>query len=204
MPTGYTYDVQRGKITTLHDFALHCARAMGACIMMRDDPADAPIPERFEPHTDFYDKGIAEARAVLAEVPALSAQECDARAAADYETALKSHTDRLAEQAAGERRYRSMLAQVEGWTTQAEGIREFMLEQLRTSISHDCDSRYEPEPPIRQTGEQWRQTTLEKVSRVLADRTVERAKEIGRTEGRNQWLANLRASLPLATKPEAA
>ena len=45
MPTGYTADIQDGKITTLREYALSCARAFGALIMMRDDPHDAPIAD---------------------------------------------------------------------------------------------------------------------------------------------------------------
>jgi len=40
MPTGYTTDIYNGKDVSFRDFALNCARAFGACIMQRDDPAD--------------------------------------------------------------------------------------------------------------------------------------------------------------------
>ena len=40
MPSGYTSDIYNGKEVTFKDFALGCARAFGACVMQRDDPAD--------------------------------------------------------------------------------------------------------------------------------------------------------------------
>ena len=61
MPTGYTASVADGRVTEFAPFALQCARAMGALIMMRDEPHDAPIPERFEA-SDYYSKSLAEAR----------------------------------------------------------------------------------------------------------------------------------------------
>lgn len=48
MPTGYTADVQSGKVTDFAEYAMNCARAFGALVLMRDDPSDADIPERFE------------------------------------------------------------------------------------------------------------------------------------------------------------
>lgn len=37
MPTGYTASVQEGKVTEFRDFAMECARAFGALVMMRDE-----------------------------------------------------------------------------------------------------------------------------------------------------------------------
>jgi len=51
------------KGQSFEEFILGCAKAFGACIMMRDDSLDKPIPEKFEP-SDYYvvalDKAIAE------------------------------------------------------------------------------------------------------------------------------------------------
>ena len=40
MPSGYTENIYYGKEVAFKDFALGCARAFGACVMQRDDPAD--------------------------------------------------------------------------------------------------------------------------------------------------------------------
>ncbi len=200
MPTGYTHAVQDGKITTLREFALTCARAFGACITMRDDPSDAPIPERFEPHTDYHDRGIAEARAILAELPGLSVAECNQRAQNDFDAALASHTDREVERTRQRTRYEQMVAKVEGWKVPDDlrEMRSFMLDQLRSSIDHDCNiGRYDP-APVLLGGSTWRDKRLEEASRSLAYHTVERQKEIDRTESRNAWLKALRDCLPPA------
>lgn len=202
MPTGYTHDVQTGKITTLRDFALLCARGMGACIMMRDDPWDAPIPERFEP-SDYSSKKLAEAQANLDELVALSRDECSKRAAADHEEGLAEFAKRVADRAAERKRYEDMIAQVEAWRTDAEGIREFMLQQLRQSIDFDCSPIDEDCPfigkPKALTGEEWRNAQVKKATKDIAYHSQAHAEEVARTESRNRWLADLRASLPAET-----
>jgi hypothetical protein len=78
MPTGYTADVQNGTVTELRDFALSCARAFGACIMMRDDPPGTPIPDQFEPSSYYRiecEKAQAELSRLLTLTPAGIAAE---------------------------------------------------------------------------------------------------------------------------------
>jgi len=195
MPTGYTHNVQTGKVTDLNDFAMNCARAFGALITMRDEASDAPIPERLEPNTEYHDKALAAARSAMDEVPGLSASDCDQRAAEEFEQALTQHTERQAERYKEEVRYKDMIEKVEQWQVPEAlaGLRNFMLEQLQGSVKFDCN--YKPERPIRLTGEDWRKEQLRKASRDLAYHTEERDKEIERTRGRNEWLADLRRAL---------
>lgn len=72
MPSAYTAPVQDGKITEFKDFAILCARAFGACIDMRDDPLDKPIPEAFSPVTKHYDEALATATNKLAALRAMT------------------------------------------------------------------------------------------------------------------------------------
>lgn len=199
MPTGYTAAVQDGKVTTLRQFAMTCARAFGACIMMRDDPSDAEIPERFEPETEYHDTHIATANAVLAEIPMLTAEECDARAIAEFSAAEAAATEYEASRAHGRARYQQMLAQVEGWGAPADlqGLKDFMAEQLRGSIEFDCSPSSLP-GPVKMSGEEWRKIALKRAADDLAYHAKGRAEEIARANGRNAWLASLRASLPAA------
>jgi len=60
MPTGYSAPVLEGKIKTLPEFALLCARAFGACVNMRDDSMSADIPEEF-PVSDYHSKAYKQA-----------------------------------------------------------------------------------------------------------------------------------------------
>lgn len=200
MPTGYTSDVQNGKIGSLRDFALQCARGMGALIVMRDDPWNAPIPKQFLPSTSYYDERIAAAQKLLAELPMLTADECNARAQAEFDAAMTEHLKYAGERSQSKIRYQEMLGKVEQWKPAdgLTGLKEFMIEQLNESIRFDCGGNYRPEPPKRLTGERWREQTLEKASHDLAYNSEEREKEIQRTDSRNRWLKALWDSLPEA------
>ena len=114
MPTGYTADVQDGKITEFSEFALQCARAFGALIMMRDEPMGATIPDEFKPDS-YYIKALADAREELAKVRALSLAECKEEAKKLYEKQVQERDDRLERHRVEGARYRAMLAKVNAW-----------------------------------------------------------------------------------------
>lgn len=59
MPTGYTAAIADG--IDFKTYALSCARAFGALVEMRDEPANAPIPEEFKP-SSYYVTSLASAR----------------------------------------------------------------------------------------------------------------------------------------------
>ena len=81
MPSAYTAAVSDG--IDFKTFVLRCARAMGACVSMRDDPLDVPIPERFEP-SDYHVRKTLEAEAQLETLRAMSPAEAETAAAAEY------------------------------------------------------------------------------------------------------------------------
>ena len=74
MPTGYTARVKDGTVTEFKDFAMGCARAMGACISMREAAHDAEIPEQFEP-SPYHTEQLAKAKADLAAFEAMTEAE---------------------------------------------------------------------------------------------------------------------------------
>ncbi|TPK14126.1 hypothetical protein [Mesorhizobium sp. B2-5-11] len=159
--------------------------------MMRDEPWDAPIPERFKPSTKFYDEGLAKAREVLATVPNYTEKMCDNMAAAEWLEACDAHRKYESERNERNRRCLDMRAAVMAWQTEAEGIKEFMLQQLGVTLDD-----YPSEPPKKLAGAEWRAATIEKAERDLSYHQKHREDEIARTEDRNRWLAALRASLP--------
>jgi hypothetical protein len=68
MPTGYTAAIKDG--ISFQQFAMACARAFGALVMMRDEPSSAPIPD-FQP-SNFHVEHLELARAELARLQALT------------------------------------------------------------------------------------------------------------------------------------
>lgn len=193
MPTGYTYEVVDGKVTDFPTFALKCARAFGACIMMRDDPMDAPIPEEFNPGT-YYAERLASAREKLATLRAMTAEQADAQAAAAYEQGCKSADEYDAKQAEQDRRLDAMLAEVEKWTPPtAEHVemKSFMVQQLTISKNGD----YRASRPKKMTGQEWLEAETKEAFRQVGYHAEEQAKEEERAKARTAWIAALRQSL---------
>lgn len=199
MPTGYTEDVGEGRITTLREFAMICARAFGACITMRDDSMDAQIPERFEPELGYYKDRLEEAQSLLSELDTISDAEAEIRAEAEFKENLADHEEYQARLNLQNQRYQTMLESVREWRTEAEGIRDFMIQQLDISI-HD----YRSEPPIQLSGPEWLKKKRLSALRDIARYEKQIAEEIHRTEMRNLWLAALRRSLPVEEIGSAA
>lgn len=193
MPTGYTAIIGQKPIT-FEAFALRCARAMGACVMLRDEPLDAPLPEQFEA-SGYYAERERDALAEIHRLKAMSPDE--AQHAADEEYVREElHVQRANEESAALRaKYEQMLACVKAWTPPTkdhEGLKTFMIEQLEESKRFDC---HVMQLPTKRTPEQWRQEKLADAYSSLGYARQEHAKEIARVEARNQWLADLRKSL---------
>lgn len=198
MPTGYTANIHDGTETTLRQFALRCARGMGALITMRDEPLSAPIPTRLEPSTGYYDKTIDEANARLVELKAMSESD-RALAAAEYNRQIEeSRRRRVEESDAMRARYDAMITQTEAWQGAPEGLKEFMLDQLKQSRDFDVS-----DDPLRYmedtvSTDAWFASQLLEADRRLQYATEQRNAEIDRTNKRNEWLAQLHAALPAA------
>ena len=201
MPTGYTSKLYDGKRQTFAEFTLSCARAFGALVPMRDEPADADIPDEFQPDTQYSDRRLKESRALLVELDALTAAEAEARAWADYETQLNGFAKAQAERAAMRDRYEAMLEQVEAWeppTSDHVGLKEFMVQQLRDSIKHDTEG-YEQFMPKRLEAREWVEKQRQGALRTIVYSAGEREKEIERARSRSAWVKSLRESLEAVT-----
>ena len=194
MPTGYTAPIKDG--ITFEQFALGCARAFGALVLMRDEPSDAPIPDRFEP-SDYHTKAIAEARAELARLDAMSLGDAAIAAENEHLAAIERYRTRLADKRELRRKYEAMLAKVEAWeppTPEHVEYKNFMRSQIAESIDWDCCEKYDTEPKATMPRE-WLAEKIAAVRKNIEYHQGEHAKEVARTESRNVWLKALRDSL---------
>lgn len=202
MPTGYTAAIENG--ISFEDFVWSCSRAMGALIMMRDEPSDAPIPEKFAP-SDYNAKRLAETQERLGWLNGLTPQQCLEEATKAYEEQREGHRAYAAKKEALRKKYRAMLTQVNGWnppTPDHQGLKDFMVEQITSSIKFDCHDSYEREP-LPPTGREWRTAEVAKCMKDIEYHTKANAEELNRTAQRNQWIADLRISLGSASQREA-
>lgn len=200
MPTGYTADIYEGKEVSFPDFVMDCARAFGALITMRDDPRDAPIPDEFQPN-DYHLREHETALRNLAEAKAWTEDQATEYAEVAYVEAHGAWVEhQLTAKERGER-YEAMLAQVQAWeppTPDHQGLKDFMVEQLESSIKHDADltdlERWYPEPR-QHTGPEWRQDRIAKAERDIEYHAAEWLKEVERAQQRTEWVWALRHSL---------
>lgn len=196
MPTGYTHAIEKG--IDFKTFVWSCARGMGALVMMRDKPPDAPIPERFEP-SDYHPKKIEEARATLAKLEAMTPEEAAAGAMAAFNEQVGQREEGIAKADSLRRKYEAMLAQVRAWrppTKDHEGLRSFMAEQITQSIDFDCNTGfYERMAPTQMDPMEWLAQEQVKAMKEIGYHAGEQEKEVQRTNERNAWIQALRASL---------
>jgi hypothetical protein len=199
MPTGYTAKLAEGE-QSFRDFVLTCARAFGACIDLRDSPLDAPIPEEFKasPH---YQEAQNNAVAELDRLTAMTDDERRAYGEKQKAERVASCRKYIAKEAAQRKRYEGMVGQVQAWvppSSEHENLKEFMLEQLQSSIKFDCSSSYWAE----------RLTSAESADPLsLYQEAVDSAKssvgyyekhieeEKKRADGNTNWVRQLRESL---------
>lgn len=197
MPTGYTSIVADNENLTFSEFAMRCARNFGALIMMRDEPLDAPIPEKFEP-SDYYKNEYEKAKAAYENFIANPPSDEDLEK--QYNEYVALETERFAAASADKdikcRRYNAMLLKVLKWqppTPEHEGLKEFMIDQLHDSIDFDC-SEYRP---LISDKEEYiaRNRNGEYLKEELDFYEKKWHNEIERTNSRNKWLKELRESL---------
>lgn len=198
MPTGYTSKLYNGEDQTFTEFAWDCARAFGALILMRDDPADAPIPERFEP-SDHHVTKLAEAEQALAEFEAMTDNEHLDLFLAEGAENVRQRIEAKRKSRDLAERYQAMLWKVETWeppTPEHRQFREFMIEQLKSSIDFDCNVGTDVYPPrLPDRIEDWYTAKIEKLRWSVDYHRRSLAEEIERTEERNRWVGALRESL---------
>ena len=195
MPTGYTAAVKDG--ISFEQFTWNCARAFGALIMMRDEPSDAKVPETFAP-SDYYAQSLAAAFSRLNSLKAMPVAEAQASSIADHAAAIRRLAERVNEAQDLRNSYNEMLAKVIKWsppTSEHESLKEFMAEQLRTSIEFDCNTDHLI-TPLQLDGPTWLAKAIANAEEDIARYSRLQEEEIARTQQRNDWIAALRASVP--------
>jgi hypothetical protein len=200
MPTGYTADVQNGKITSFNDFAKQCARAFGACIMQRDDPADAPVklPEASHYNSDQFDL----ARMKLARLHRMTPEEIDASCKADNASARKRNAKYAADKAEEKSRYEAMLQSARAWLPPSKDhdeFKKFMVSQLEESIRFDCGSLYTEKDDYSPV--EWYDKQVADCERNIEYHKKEAEAEEARTAGRRKWITDLFQSLGVKISP---
>jgi hypothetical protein len=197
MPTGYTADVQDGKVTSFKQFALNCARAFGALITMRDDPADAPIPEALVPG-EYYLTSVQQDEIKLGRLLTMTEDEVSTEATKAHVASVQYREEYALRKVEQRKRYESMLAKAEAWeppSPEHVGMKKFMVDQLRESIKFDCGSDYQPTVEPLLSGADWRLQQIARAKESLERSRASLREEEERVRNRNTWIRQLRESL---------
>lgn len=195
MPSGYTASIYEGKPVSFREFTMGCARGFGALIDMRDDPADAPIPDKIKP-SEWYRRSLDEARREFDRVESLTYLQWEAERDEWYERTAEARREAEKKRTALRARYEDMLAQVQQWqppTADHEELKTFMVDQLTQSIQFDCS--FSMPEPTRPTVSDFAQQRREEAKRALARCEQDWEDEKARAASRTAWIDALRNSL---------
>lgn len=216
MATGYTWPLRDGEDETFTEFAARCACAFN--IAYRDAPMVNRMvaPPTTPPGESFQLEAIESSEAELRRVAGLT----DAEAAVEAIEARKNAVIRALRADADDEilgaRYERILREVARWrppTEKHEKFREFMVEQLVSSLDHDCNLQVswadDGSPIVREgdrrfgryywdaveaipiSGARYREYLLKDAGRSIESHTKDLAEARERNEGFAEWWATL-------------
>lgn len=197
MPTGYTADIE--KDISFEDFALHCARAFGACASQRDNPKNER-PKLMEVDS-VYSKWLVEVKEEVETLSAMTPTQRQAYGDKIIKERIDSRQEYFNKKIVLRNKYEAMLEKVKAWnppTSNHIELKNFMIGQIQQSIDFDCDTRYDLEELTKLS-----QTTpmkiftevLESAKEKVVRYTEEVEKEKVRNAEANSWILDLYKSL---------
>lgn len=196
MPTGYTAKLYEGE-QDFTDFVLRCSRGMGAAIMQRDSSLDVRI--KLRKPSDYHVKALKRAEKRLDKYNSMSLEEAEQGADQEFQTRHEEWVESVEKKVRMRSRYQKMLSKVHQWTpptSDHQGLKDFMIGQLKESIKFDTDApgdgRWEPQPRDAET---WLKDKTEQAERDIEYHTKEHEKELERCRKQNEWVRALADSL---------
>lgn len=194
MPTGYTACIKDG--VSFEKFVMGCARAMGACVTMRDDSSDTPIPDEFEA-SDHHKNAYEKAKKELVKLYKMSKKTVEEKTAKYNEDRKVANREAECRDKELSEKYLDMIKKVEDWippTKDHVAFKTFMLDQLRDSIRFDCG--YRSAINVEDvSAEEWKNQQEAKILRNIEYHKKEYAEEVKRAKERTAWVSDLRKSL---------
>lgn len=195
MPTGYTQIILNNPTMPLNKWALHCARAFGACITMRDDDPDLPAPKKFKPELSYHRKSLRKAHATIRKLEKMTPEQREAYNKKKKAKVKKLYTVELKHAQEEQKVLDNMKAQIEAWNPSSEyfEIKNFMLKQLEMSTPYT--SYYVDNLATVDKTDFWEED-FNTAKRNIKYHTERIDNEIATVKKRNEWLGGLYKSLP--------
>ncbi len=195
MPTGYTAGILEGE--TFEQYALQCAKAFGALVMMRDEPSDAPIPDQFEP-SPYYKEQLEKAKKEFARLNDLTKKGWEKEWNEQYELTIKSNESYRRKNNEDRAKYEAMLVKAKSYkapTPDHQNYANFLVSQIEESIKFDCGYKY-PDP-IKLPLDIFISESLKKAQDNIIYYNKSYCEELDRIESRNNWIKELKKSLSI-------
>jgi len=204
MPTGYT-DILGREDVSFNRFAQRCARAFGACVMLRDEPLTDELPDEMPDSTDYHRKNIHKDEMRMSRLRHATPNQLRSQMLRELQSTAKYAGEGRERAMLLQKRYSKMLVQIGAWEAPSDdhkAFKKFMVDQIVQSAEHDCRTEYydkrddEVMAALRgQTIEQWRDEKIEDLQRSVAYHRKELKAEKERKAGRETWVRQLKESL---------
>lgn len=207
MPTGYTAGLVDGTITDFEGFATTCMRAFGATVHMREDSLDTEYEPRIP--SDHHLKGIETAKQELKRIKALTDDEIRSATAQSIKVDIEYNEVKISQKKELLAHLNSVLKKVNEWTPpteEHESFKEFMQEQIQSTINHDADFKYNTEQTemlknrVGEAPEIAREKMMESAQWNLDYHTKEQASEVKHCATSNKWVEDLMNSFNVGKK----
>ena len=198
MPTGYTDKISKG--ISVDVFILSCAKAFGACLHQRDDNLDE-LPKEDKP-SNYHSLNITKAENELRRIEKLTHKEIERELQKEYNNEVKRIKKSINSTIELSKKYKDMLSKVYDWkppTADHEGLKNFMIEQIKSSIDFDCNPAYDERHLnglTLHTAEYWKNSKIKGALHDLNYHKKGHEIEVARVNRNNKWIADLYKSLP--------
>lgn len=203
MPTGYTAGIIDGTTETFQDFAKQCMRAFGATIHMRDESMN----KEYEPRTpsDYHIKALAKAKEKLKQAEIFTDAELIEMRTKELEESKKHHLESIAKTKVTRAKLEEFLSKAIEFkvpTPEHEGLKNFMVEQLKSTIDFDGKTDYHDKalPEIEMElknidANQIRFSLIESAKYDISYHLKEHKAELKRCSESNAWVESLLGAL---------
>lgn len=182
MVTVFTEAIGASEEIKFEDFFWKCANAV------KGSTSSEPVT--------FHTLELEKARKRLAEVNDMDFTQCQQLADEEYHLNLNYAKEQNAKDAEKTKRYQAFIDRVEQWqppTSSHKELKDFMRQQLITSMESECFIR---EMPKHLSGHQWRVREIEIAQRAIINHHLELQRAIDCVESHSKWLQQLRESMP--------
>lgn len=193
MPTGYTQPLYEGKDISFSDFIKRCAHAF--IIHLRDEDVAGDIPHE-APKSTYESKRLMEEQIRLKFYTDMSDEDAEQGARDRYAEDLEVYEQFATDNQALRERYTKMLNQAKDWEVPSDlqGLKDFMIQQLESSISYDTDMSLPA--PTPKTAEEYKKSQIAMAQRAVDYATQDFQKAAERHASNQRWINALWDAMP--------